>query len=82
MRAVPLPSIALLVSFFPLVIGCGGEPVGVVAESLINALEAHGDGSDLGHDDVTILLVEFRPGPRGPALWHVLRNRLLPQRRS
>lgn len=34
-------------------------------------------GSAFAHDDVTLLVAEFVPPPRGPALWQVLRNRLL-----
>lgn len=42
------------------------------------ALAEHVGHDNFAHDDVTLLLVEFVPGPRGPALWHVLKNRLFP----
>lgn len=29
------------------------------------------------HDDITLLMVEFEPGPPGPAVWTALKNRLL-----
>lgn len=48
-----------------------------LADRLLTALHAHADRGHLAHDDVTFLLAEIVPGPPGPALWHVLRNRLL-----
>ncbi len=48
-----------------------------VASRLLTALHAHADSDELAHDDVTFFLGEFIDGPRGPALWHVLKNRLL-----
>lgn len=44
---------------------------------LLAALRAHAGSHELAHDDVTFFLGEIVPGPRGPALWHVVRNRLL-----
>ena len=46
---------------------------------LLAALRAHVGHHDLAQDDVTFFLGEIVPGPRGPALWHVVRNRLLPR---
>lgn len=46
---------------------------------LLAALRTHVGSHDLTHDDVTFFLGEIVPGPRGPALWHVVRNRLLPR---
>jgi len=48
-----------------------------LADGLLAALHAHADAACLAHDDVTFFLGEFVEGPPGPALWHVVRNRLL-----
>jgi len=48
-----------------------------IADRLLEALHAHADTSELAHDDVTFFLGEFVDGPPGPALWHVVKNRLL-----
>lgn len=48
-----------------------------VAGRLLAALHAHADVDALAHDDVTFFLGEFVEGPPGPALWHVVKNRLL-----
>jgi sigma-B regulation protein RsbU (phosphoserine phosphatase) len=50
----------------------------VVADALLAALRAHVGRQQFVHDDVSFFVGEFVEGPRGPALWHVLRNRLLP----
>ena len=46
-------------------------------QQLLAALHAHAERADLVHDDVTFFAAEFVPGPPGPALWHVVKNRLL-----
>jgi phosphoserine phosphatase RsbU/P len=48
-----------------------------IADRLLDALHAHADTNELAHDDVTFFLGEFVDGPPGPALWHVVKNRLL-----
>lgn len=48
-----------------------------VASRLLHALHAHAEVDALAHDDVTFFLGEFTAGPPGPALWHVLKNRVL-----
>ena len=48
-----------------------------LAERLLSALHDHADSKRLLHDDVTFLFAEFVDGPRGPAIWHVIKNRLL-----
>jgi len=48
-----------------------------LADQLLRALHAHAATDHLSHDDVSFLLVEFVEGPAGPALWHVIKNRLL-----
>jgi serine phosphatase RsbU (regulator of sigma subunit) len=48
-----------------------------VAERLLAALHHHAASARLSHDDVTFLFAEFVEGPRGPAIWHVIKNRLL-----
>lgn len=48
-----------------------------VAARLLDALHAYAATEALSHDDVTFFLAEFDAGPPGPALWHVLKNRVL-----
>jgi len=55
--------------------GCGE-----LVDELLAALRAHTGRERLVHDDVTIMAAEFVEGPRGPAIWHVLKNRLRPGR--
>ncbi len=45
--------------------------------ALLATLHAHASTESLEHDDVTFFLGEFVDGPSGPALWHVVRNRIL-----
>ena len=53
------------------------DPCDQIADRLLDALHGHAESSSLSHDDVTFLVVEFVDGPPGPALWHVVKNRLL-----
>jgi len=55
----------------------GGGTCQEVADRLLAALHRHADADALGHDDVTFFLGEIVEGPPGPALWHVVKNRLL-----
>lgn len=48
-----------------------------IAAAIIAALIARADGGSLSHDDVTLLLVEFVPGPPGPAVWQAIKNRIV-----
>jgi sigma-B regulation protein RsbU (phosphoserine phosphatase) len=48
-----------------------------IADALLRSLTDHVGTSRFRHDDVSFLLLEFAPPPRGPALWHVFRNRVL-----
>jgi serine phosphatase RsbU (regulator of sigma subunit) len=48
-----------------------------LVRALLDALAAHTGGPGPVHDDVTIFVGEIVPGPKGPAVWHVLKNRLL-----
>jgi phosphoserine phosphatase RsbU/P len=48
-----------------------------LVRALLDALAGHTGSTAPIHDDVTIYVGEVVPGPRGPALWHVLKNRLL-----
>ena len=53
-----------------------GENSEVLVQALLDAL-AHHTGCDRPqHDDVTMFAGEVVAGPSGPALWHVLKNRL------
>jgi sigma-B regulation protein RsbU (phosphoserine phosphatase) len=47
-----------------------------IAHVLLEALDAHCEGFAT-QDDLTFLCVEFTHDLKGPALWHVLRNRVL-----
>jgi serine phosphatase RsbU (regulator of sigma subunit) len=47
-----------------------------IAGRLLAALRAHAQIDELAHDDVTFFVGEFVDGPPGPALWHVLKNRV------
>jgi len=55
----------------------GGGTCEDVADRLLTALHTHAGADELAHDDVTFFLGEFVEGPPGPALWHVVKNRLL-----
>jgi phosphoserine phosphatase RsbU/P len=57
------------------------EPIADIAGHVLKAVIQHTGDSRLPHDDVTLLAIEFVSGPRGPALWHVLKNRVLGARR-
>ena len=48
-----------------------------VGDALLSALHAHVQCDALTHDDVTFFLGQFVDGPAGPALWHVMRNRVI-----
>jgi sigma-B regulation protein RsbU (phosphoserine phosphatase) len=48
-----------------------------IAEQVLSALRDYVDSPHLSHDDVTFFVGEFVPGPPGPALWHVVKNRVL-----
>lgn len=47
-----------------------------LVQALLEALAVHTGGAP-AEDDITIFAGEIVAGPRGPAAWHVLRNRLL-----
>ena len=53
---------------------------GELVDRLLAALADHTDRARLIHDDVTVFVGEIVEAPRGPALWHVLKNRLSPAR--
>lgn len=46
-----------------------------IGEAILAALTAH--CGRLTHDDVTFLILEVVPGPKGPAIWHAIKNRIL-----
>ncbi len=48
-----------------------------LSDKLVEALVAFTGSTQLAHDDVTLLLLEFVPGPHGPAIWHAIRNRIV-----
>jgi len=53
----------------------GGTPDEVL-QSVLSGLNAHGAGRP-DMDDITIFVAQVVAGPPGPAVWHVLKNRLL-----
>ena len=55
--------------------GYDGSHAGLV-DHLRLGLAHHTRTSSLTHDDVSLFVAEIVGGPPGPALWHVLRNRL------
>ncbi|MCC7185605.1 MAG: serine/threonine-protein phosphatase [Acidobacteria bacterium] len=59
------------------ILRAGAESCEEVAARLLHALHAYAEADALSHDDVTFFLAEFEAGPPGPALWHVLKNRVL-----
>ena len=48
-----------------------------LAPRLLDALAAHTGRAQCEHDDVTFFVGQFVAGPPGPALWYVLKNRIL-----
>lgn len=48
-----------------------------LVRAMLDALAGHTGASTPVHDDATIFVGEIVPGPKGPAVWHVLKNRLL-----
>lgn len=55
-------------------------PVDDLAALLLKDLIDYTADPSLAHDDVTFALLEFRRGPRGPAVWTALKNRVWPRR--
>jgi hypothetical protein len=47
---------------------------------MLDALVDYTADESLSHDDVSFLIVEFVPGPKGPPIWHAVKNRLLGRR--
>ncbi len=58
-----------------------GEPIEGLVEAIIESLRAYTGDPQLGHDDVTVLAVEFQKGPPALGLGTLLRNRLFGWRR-
>lgn len=54
--------------------------VNTLVESVVQAIQAHTRDAGLTHDDVTLLVVEFVPGPRAGGLWLGLKNRVFGRR--
>ncbi|HPM24946.1 MAG TPA: PP2C family protein-serine/threonine phosphatase [Phycisphaerae bacterium] len=50
---------------------------GELAHAIMAAVHAHVGRPQLVHDDVTLLVAEFTPGPRALGIWEVLKNRVL-----
>jgi sigma-B regulation protein RsbU (phosphoserine phosphatase) len=56
------------------------EDVDGLTNALLEALRSTAPNDQLGHDDVTFMLMEFRAGPKGWGIWHGLKRRLFPNR--
>lgn len=54
----------------------GLDPM-ALGDRLLDELVRFTGDPGLGHDDVTFVLLEFVPGPSGPAVWHAIRNRIV-----
>jgi sigma-B regulation protein RsbU (phosphoserine phosphatase) len=52
-------------------------PLEQLVDHVLDSLRSFSADDSLGHDDVTMLAMEFTEAPSAPALWHVLRNRVL-----
>jgi sigma-B regulation protein RsbU (phosphoserine phosphatase) len=48
-----------------------------LVDKVVATLSARAGETGLTHDDMTLILVEFVPGPPGPAIWHAIKNRVL-----
>ena len=48
-----------------------------LSDALLAALAAHCGTAEFTHDDVSFVMLEFTTPPAGPALWQVIRNRVL-----
>jgi len=48
-----------------------------MGRALLEALRRHANADELTHDDVTLLLMEFVDNTEGPAIWRMLKNRIL-----
>jgi len=59
-----------------------GDGVEALARAIVAAVIAHTHDEHLPHDDATLLLLEFEPGPRGLGIWHGLKRRFLPRPRA
>lgn len=53
---------------------CGSAPPTEVAARVMDALERHGGGACLDHDDTTFVVLEAGPRALESKLWHLLRN--------
>lgn len=53
---------------------------GEIGEAILAALKTHTGDPGLSHDDVSFLVAEFVPGPKGPPIWHAVKSRLFPRR--
>jgi sigma-B regulation protein RsbU (phosphoserine phosphatase) len=48
-----------------------------VGRAIMERVRAYTQRDEMVHDDVTVLVTEFVPGPRGPAMWHAVKNMVL-----
>ncbi len=48
-----------------------------LVNGIVAAVRDHARDENLAHDDVSLLMTEFVPGPPGPTLWQIVKNRAL-----
>ncbi len=48
-----------------------------IMEAVLTSLCEHVGNCELSHDDVSLLVVEFGPGPSSPALWMAVKHRIM-----
>ncbi len=52
------------------------RPADDLGEVILAALREHTADPALSHDDVTLVLIEFVPGPKAFGIWHMMKNRM------
>lgn len=53
----------------------------VLMQRVLDEVAEHTGDQGLGHDDVTLMVLEFGRGPRAMGVWEMVKNRLLGRRR-
>ncbi len=55
----------------------GAAQLDHLAEAILQAVRQHTGHPALAHDDVTLMLAEFVPGPPAMGIWELIRNRFI-----
>lgn len=58
-----------------------GDDVDTLVDEVLAQLVRHTQDEDLAHDDVTLMVLQFRRGPRALGIWDMIKNRTLGRRR-